>query len=154
MFSVAYTKYHHPDLWALVWDGGGPLLGHGWSRDGHCGAPRSRSRPVTSLRVGSWQSRRWASDPGLYRSPRRSRSLTDASLARRKSRSIPGTHGYGNVHQRDDPGAQAAASARAHASADRPWPGTCTGAVRGNSPGRSPLCPLSWAGLRSGAPAP
>jgi hypothetical protein len=60
-------------------DGGSPL-GHGWSRDGHGGAPRSRSRPVTSPRVGSRQSRSWASSPSLCRSPRQSRFLSDARL--------------------------------------------------------------------------
>jgi hypothetical protein len=68
---------------------GGPPLGHGWSRDGHGGAPRSRSRPVTSLRVGSRQSRRRASSPGLCRSPRRSRFLSDARLRdRSRGRSV------------------------------------------------------------------
>ncbi len=69
--------------------GGNPPLGHGWSRDGHGGAPRSRSRLVTSLRVGSRQPRRRASSPGLCRSPRRSRFLSDARLRdRSRGRSV------------------------------------------------------------------
>jgi hypothetical protein len=69
--------------------GGGPPLGHGWSRDGHDGAARSRSRQVASPRVGSRQSRRRASSLGLCRSPHWSRCLSDARLRdRSRGRSV------------------------------------------------------------------
>ena len=71
--------------------GGGPPLGHGWSRAGHDGAARSRSRLVTaghgwSRRCGLRHCRHGAESPvpGPYRSPRWSRSLTKRSIARPK----------------------------------------------------------------------
>jgi hypothetical protein len=47
------THTLHLDLKAWIWDGGGTPLGHGWSRVGHDGAARTRSRPVTARHAQS-----------------------------------------------------------------------------------------------------
>jgi hypothetical protein len=91
LVSAANTSIRSVRPLGLVWDGGVPPLGHGWSRAGHVGAARPRtrlSRSVTSLPLGSRSSRRRPGGPDPYRSPCRSRI---AHLRERRAIALWGT---------------------------------------------------------------